>query len=127
MTQRVFGSLMMMLAISGFAGAQKPQRQETLHTRAEATIPIYHPVKRLSGELTSAGSETMVDVMKLWIEGFARLYPNLKVNLETKGIMTAMPALADGGAQMAAVSRDLMPFEIERFRQKFGYDPTPVR
>ena len=128
MTYRVLGSITIMLFVCGIAPAQQPQLHETLlHAKADVTLSFYQPVKELSGELTSTGSETMAELMKLWFEGFTRFYPNLRFSLEAKGIMTAMPALIDGRVQIATVSRDLMPPERERFIQKFGYEPTPVR
>src|SRR5260370_4396487 len=36
-------------------------------------------------------------------------------------------ALTDGRSQLAPASRELMPFEIEHFRKRFGYEPLGIR
>jgi len=106
--------------------AQQPEFQETLHATVDPRIPPYQPVKDLSGNLMSVGTDTMETVMKMWIEGFTKLYPKVTINQEAKGSMTAEPALTAGRAQLAPLSRELMPEELARFKKRYGYEPLVV-
>jgi len=41
--------------------------------------------------------------------------------------MGVEPALTDGRIQLAPASRELLPFEVDHFRKKFGYEPLAIR
>jgi phosphate transport system substrate-binding protein len=117
---------------SSVAG-QTPQQsvfRESLRAKADPRIPFYKPVEALSGDLTTIGSEWMDDLMKFWLAGFTRLYPNVHINSlkrVTVGAMGVEPALTEGKIQLAPASRELLPFEVEHFKQKFGYAPLEIR
>jgi len=119
----------MMFAVS-VERAQQPSFRETLRAKTDPRLLSYRPVKDLAGELVSIDSEWMDEVMKSWIEGFVKLYPRVSIKSlkrDTAGAMGVEPALTDGRIQIAPVSRELMPFEIERFKKKFGYEPLAIR
>ena len=59
-------------------------------------LPAYKPVNGLSGKITSVGSDTLSTLMKQWTEGFKALYPDVKLDVESKGSATAPPALIEG-------------------------------
>lgn len=65
--------------------------------------------------------------MTYWAEGFNKVYPNVKVQIEGKGSTTAPPALISGTAQMGPMSRAMKPTEIDAFEKKYGYKPTAIR
>ncbi len=93
------------------------------------TDPHWRPYARVSGvsgNLNSIGSDTLNNLMTLWAEGFRREYPNVKIQIEGKGSGTAAPALIEGTAQLAPMSRAMKAKEIDRFEEKFGYAPTGV-
>jgi hypothetical protein len=50
--------------------------------KVDPKIPGYKKVGGISGNLSSIGSDTMNNLMTLWAEGFARFYPNVKVQEE---------------------------------------------
>jgi len=58
----------------------------------DPSVPAYQKVSGISGSLSSVGSDTMNNLMTLWAEGFAKIYPNVKVQIEGKGSTTAPPA-----------------------------------
>src|SRR5258708_24754148 len=112
------------------AHSQQLTSPQSLRAKADARLSTYQPLKELSGELVSIDSEWMDDLMKAWIEGFTKLYPTVSIKSltrETVGAMGVEPALTEGRIQLAPVSRELMPFEIERFKKKFGYEPLAIR
>lgn len=86
----------------------------------------YKPVASLSGKLKSIGSDTMLHEMELWAEGFKGVYPGVQIEVEGRGSNTAPPALLAGEAQLAPMSRQMTPDEIDGFQSKFGYKPTGV-
>src|SRR5215472_11254144 len=114
----------------GAAHSQQPGFRETLRAKADPRLPSYNPVKELSGELVSIDSEWMDDLMRMWIAGFSKLYPAINIKSlkrDTVGTFGVEPALTDGKIQLGPASRELLPFEIERFKQKFGYEPLGIK
>ncbi|MDR4506336.1 MAG: phosphate ABC transporter substrate-binding protein [Candidatus Scalindua sp.] len=90
-------------------------------------IKHYNKVGGVSGNLNSMGSDTTNNLMTFWAEGFNRLYPGVKVQIEGKGSSTAPPALISGTAQIGPMSRAMTSTEVDKFENKFGYKPTQIR
>ena len=90
----------------------------------DSAIAHYAKVDGVSGKPVSVGSDTLADVMGLCSRGFRKLYPDVKIELETKGSATAPPALTDGSSQLAPMSRPLTADEVRAFETKYGYKPT---
>lgn len=86
----------------------------------------YKRIGSLSGKLKSVGSDTMLHEMGLWAEGFKSIYPDVQIEIDGKGSNTAPPALISGESQLAPMSRQMTPDEIDGFEKKFGYKPTGV-
>jgi phosphate transport system substrate-binding protein len=95
--------------------------------KVDASIPAYQKTSGVSGNLSSVGSDTMNNLMTLWGEAFAKMYPNVKIQVEGKGSSTAPPALISGTAQFGPMSRAMRATEIDQFEAKFGYKPTQLR
>jgi phosphate transport system substrate-binding protein len=93
----------------------------------EPAIPVYEKTSGVSGTLNSVGSDTMNNLMTLWGEAFAKMYPNVKIQVEGKGSSTAPPALIAGTAQFGPMSRAMRPTEIDQFEKRHGYKPTQLR
>ncbi len=90
-------------------------------------IPPYMAASGVSGSLKSIGSDTMNNLLALWGEGFAKYYPNVKIEVEGKGSSTAPPALIAGTAQLGPMSRRMKQEEIDKFEERFHYKPTEIR
>lgn len=95
--------------------------------KVDSNIPHYEKVGGVSGNLSSIGSDTMNNLLTLWLEGFKKYYPNVNIQVEGKGSSTAPPALISGTAQLGPMSRDMKQEEIDAFEKKFGYKPTELR
>ena len=95
--------------------------------RVDPSLPSYQKTSGVSGNLSSVGSDTMNNLMTLWGEAFAKLYPNVKIQVEGKGSSTAPPALIAGTAQLGPMSRAMRGTEIDQFEGKFGYKPMQLR
>jgi len=121
MRDRRFGAAL--LVILGLATVS-PARAQAV--KVDEAIPRYEPSSGVSGSLKSVGSDTMNNEMTLWAEGFRRLYPNVKIEIEGKGSSTAPPALTEGTAQFGPMSREMKAEEMDRFEARHGYKPTAV-
>lgn len=95
--------------------------------RVDPKIAKYKSVQGVSGSLKSVGSDSMNNEMTLWAEGFRKLYPNVKIEIEGKGSSTAPPALTGGTAHFGPMSRAMKSDEIDTFEKRHGYKPTEVR
>jgi phosphate transport system substrate-binding protein len=95
--------------------------------KVEEGIPSYARSSGVSGNISSVGSDTMNNLMTLWGESFAKMYPNVKIQVEGKGSSTAPPALIAGTAQFGPMSRAMRASEIDQFEKKYGYKPVQLR
>ena len=95
--------------------------------QVDPALPSYQQVSGVSGNLNSIGSDSMNNLMTYWAEGFAKFYPNVKVQVEGKGSSTAPPALIARTAQLGPMSRPMKNTEIDAFEAAVGYKPTELR
>jgi phosphate transport system substrate-binding protein len=116
-------SLVIGLVIAGLASA--PARAQAV--KVDPSVAPYGKTSGVSGNLNSVGSDTMNNLMTLWGEAFAKMYPNVRIQVEGKGSSTAPPALIAGTAQFGPMSRPMKPTEVDQFEKKFGYKPTQLR
>ncbi len=75
--------------------------------KVDPKVTTYKKVAGISGNLNSIGSDTLNNLMTFWSEGFAKHYPNVKLQAEGKGSSTAPPELIDGTAQLGPMSREM--------------------
>jgi phosphate transport system substrate-binding protein len=95
--------------------------------KPDESIPHYTKVEsEVSGTIKSIGSDTMNNLMTRWAEGFKKVYPNVQVEIEGKGSVTAPPALISGTANFGPMSREMKKQEIDAFEAKVGYKPTAI-
>lgn len=113
-----------LLAAMGFAAAAL-MVQPTI-AAVDPTLPDYQRTSGVSGSLSSIGSDTLNNLMTLWAEEFARFYPNVNVQIQGAGSSTAPPAITEGTAQFAPMSREMRAGEIAAFEQRHGYAPTAI-
>lgn len=92
----------------------------------DPALKPYKPVKGVSGNLKSVGSDSMNNEMTLWAEGFLKHYPNVQIEIEGKGSSTAPPALVSGTSHFGPMSRAMKGKEIDEFEKKYGYKPTEL-
>jgi phosphate transport system substrate-binding protein len=114
------------VAVLGAVALIAPAAQAQ-QVKVDASIAAYQKTSGVSGNLSSVGSDTMNNLMTLWGEAFAKMYPNVKIQVEGKGSSTAPPALIAGTAQFGPMSRAMRGTEIDQFEAKFGYKPTQLR
>ena len=110
-------------ALCGLHAASSPSADTV---KLDAGLPDYKPVSGISGNLSSIGSDTLNNLMTFWVEGFAKYYPNVKIQVEGKGSSTAPPALIAGTAQLGPMSRKMKAEEVDAFEKKYGYKPRMI-
>ncbi len=93
----------------------------------EEPLPEYRRVDQLTGTLSSVGSDTMNNLMLSFAEGFSEVYPDVRIQIESKGSATAPPALTAGVAELGPMSREMNARELGVFEEKYGYRPTSVK
>jgi len=100
--------------------------QVALAAGGPETLPPYKKVEGVGGKLNSVGSDTLLNLMTLWAEGFKKVYPGVTVEIEGKGSGTAPPALIEGRSQLGPMSRAMKAEEVDKFEKKFGFKPTNI-
>lgn len=106
------------LALAGLAPTQS--------VKVDEKLPEYKPVQGVSGNIKSVGSDTMINLMTLWGEGFRSHYPSVTIEIEGKGSSTAPPALIAGTASFGPMSREMKDKETADFEKAYGYKPTAL-
>lgn len=86
-------------------------------------LPEYQRASGVSGNMNSIGSDTLNNLMTLWAEEFNKFYPNVNVQIQGAGSSTAPPAITEGTANFAPMSRAMRQSEIETFEARHGYAP----
>jgi phosphate transport system substrate-binding protein len=81
----------------------------------------------LSGLLSSVGSDTMVYLISDWVVAFKSANREVRSYIFQSGSATAPPALLDGSATIAPMSRPMRAIELKAFERKYGYPPTEFR
>ena len=80
----------------------------------------------LSGTLSSAGSDTLHNMMTVWRREFVLQHPQLNIQIQSSGSATAPVALVEGTANLGPMSRTMLTVEQDRFRRRFGYEAYAV-
>jgi phosphate transport system substrate-binding protein len=93
----------------------------------DPSLPTYHAVTGISGQIRSVGSDTLSEEMALWAKGFMDRYSEVKVEIEAKGSATAPPALLQGASQFGPMSRPMTSEELDAFEKKYGYKVSGFR
>jgi phosphate transport system substrate-binding protein len=117
--KRTFAIASVLTLVAGTSRAQA--------VKVDPALTSYQKTAGVSGNINSVGSDTMNNMMTLWAEGFLKLYPNVKVQVEGKGSSTAPPALISGTSQFGPMSRTMRATEIDQFESKYGFKPTQLR
>ena len=95
--------------------------------KPDKEIKSYTKTIGIRGNASSIGSDTMNNLMALWLEAFKKNYPMVNIQIEGKGSSTAPPALIEGTAQFGPMSRPMKSKEIDDFEEKYGYKPLTIR
>jgi phosphate transport system substrate-binding protein len=130
---KISNLLSLVLAVATVAQAQnleKPQPRPDpplpYSAKVDPTIPAYKPVKGLSGSLKGVESNTVTTLEQRWIDGFTKIYPDVKISVDIGGSGQGGPRLTNGSADFGFISREMMGREELPFDEKFGYKPLAI-
>src|SRR5260370_21338035 len=104
-------------------------KPEILQPMIDPALPAYHARKdaKLSGNFKAACSDVLPRLVKLWVAGFRKYYPDVNISAPQPyaGSLGAKE-LVKGNLDFVFVSRELKPDDITDFKAKFGYQPLSV-
>lgn len=106
--------------------APKPNPPLPYTATVDPAIPHYRKVTGLRGTLKGVESNTVTDVMRAWIEGFTKIYPDVHIAVDIGGSGQGGPRLTNGTADFAFIAREMMGREETPFVDKFGYRPLAL-
>jgi len=118
-----FKCLVIPVVITGVLASGVPAQV----VKVDPAVPNYQKVRGISGNANSIGSDTMNNLMSLWLEEFKKHYPLVNIQIEGKGSSTAAPALIEGTAQFGPMSRPMKAKEIDDFEKKYGFKPLAIK
>ncbi len=102
---------------------------EILQPALDPTLPAYRPRRGtdLSGNFRGGASDVLPGLVKLWIEGFKKYYPNANIEVSPPyaGSLGAKELVKEK-LDFVFISRELRPDDLTDFKAKFGYDPLSV-
>ena len=68
----------------------------------------------------------MAPLCLAWLEQLKGEHPQLSVEFQAGGSATAVKALIEGSTDLGPMSRSMSRSELEAFRSRHGFEPTPV-
>ena len=77
----------------------------------------YQPLGLVSGTLRLAGSTTLQQAAALWSQGFAAVYPDATLNIDSSGSESGWQAILEGSADVALLSRPVSDAERGAFAE----------
>lgn len=80
-----------------------------------------------AAQLTSVGSDTLGELMQALAQAYAQEQPQLRFQIQTPGSAAALPALAEGRADLGPMSRSMNPAEEAAYRARRGSSPGQVQ
>lgn len=93
----------------------------------ESAYPTYTPRNLPDGVITSVGSDSMGELMNVWVEHYKKLQPKVTVQLTSGGSAAAPAALIEGSANIGPMARPMKPQEVADFRARYGFEPTQIK
>ena len=76
--------------------------------------------------IQNKGSDTMVNLAQAWAEAYQTVAPEVEVEVSGGGSGVGVAALVRGTVDIANVSRDLKPDELEQARRNTGKTPSEI-
>jgi len=108
-------------AVASLLSPQAPQREP-----ARQRAPQQSPPQAATQTIRVIGSSAVAPVLSLWTDAYRQRVRNVTF-AQTSGWTTiAIPALVDGTADLAPMSRPPRSAEIQAFRDAFGYEPLVI-
>jgi len=87
-------------------------------------LPTYSVMQRVSGSVSSVGSDGMKSLMERWMNGFIEKQPSVArgPRWEHLGTLNGYHALLNGLADIAPMGRELWPQELAAYKASTGFE-----
>ena len=85
-----------------------------------------HAANRLSGSLTSTGSDTASALLARWAAAFHAAHADARIQIQAAGSASAPIALTQGATDIGSMSRPMNARERGDFSERYGYAPTQL-
>jgi phosphate transport system substrate-binding protein len=109
------------------ASSPPPPSADPAASAAVAALAPYARIDKLKGSIRAAGSSTVAALLKPLTDVFATLQPDVDFDIGGAGSGTALAGMLEAPATIGLLSRPVNAAERERFRAKYGYEPTQVK
>src|SRR5215469_11378905 len=83
------------------------------------TFPKYIPAEQVTGTITIWGNDGMVNLSRLWEDGFHKYHPNIKFDDHLFSTATGIGGLYAGHGDLAYMGRDMWFVEGLGFSKTF--------
>jgi phosphate transport system substrate-binding protein len=96
-----------------------------------ARLPPFQPAPVTAGVIRLWGHGSfsrpfMRLLVARWVRGFARFHPDIRIEEDTYGTSSAIPALALGAGDLAILGEEILPEAVDTFVRVKGYPPFGV-
>lgn len=111
------------LAVSWFAVSETRPLSTT-----KRPLPGYSPNRQVSGTIRIWGEERSLiePLVTSWEAGFRRYQPDVRFKNRLVGNASGIGGLYTGVADLALITRDIWPTEVDGYEQVFGHKPSRV-
>ena len=112
------------LLLLNFTFVQAQEQMEDVRTK---DLTEYKKIEELVGAIESRGNaRELNNMMTFWVEGFCKIYPNVKISIEGIGCTSAVSALTHGISPLVSMSRVMKKVEIDEFEKAHGFKPSKI-
>jgi ABC-type phosphate transport system substrate-binding protein len=90
----------------------------------DVNLPVYQPEQQVQGAINSIGDPAMRTLMDDWLDAFEKCQPGISrgANWQHVSDVTAFGALMFGNADVAPLTRDPVPTELQPYAHQFAGD-----
>ncbi len=82
--------------------------------------------EKISGVLSTVGSDTLAPLMSELAQAFQRQYPETFIQVQGVGSSSVPAALTQSVTQIGSMTRAMNKNELDNFKQRFGYAPLQI-
>ena len=125
------GLLALFMTLAGESSAAEGRNASAFATAEVARMPAYVPRPAPAGVIRLWGHGSfsrpfMRLLVARWMKGFARFHPDIRVEEDTYGTSSAIPALALGAGDLAILGEEILPEAVDTFKRVKPYEPFGV-
>ena len=128
---KIAGFILAVLLAGGSVFADEGRNASPYASQVVVSMPAYQPQQAPAGVIRLWGHGSfsrpfMRLLVARWVKGFARFHPDIRIEEDTYGTSSAIPALALGAGDLAILGEEILPEAVDTFRRVKPYDPFGV-